>query len=220
MARECGVVHLGCCDYQEAFSLQKKLLKLRIDKKIPDTLVILQHPPVYTIGRKGGRENILVGPDVLCREGITVCETDRGGDITYHGPGQIVGYPILDLNQHGRDVHRLIRLYEEVVIRLLEGYGIHGCRVPEYPGVWVGSEKICAIGIGVSNWVTFHGFALNVNTDLVRFSFITPCGISGKGVTSMERILGGRADEAAVAGELAGIFGRVFDLEMKLCDLD
>lgn len=220
MARECGVVQLGCCDYQEACSLQKKLLKLRIGRKIPDTLVILQHPPVYTIGRKGGRKNILVGPDVLSREGITVCETDRGGDITYHGPGQIVGYPILDLNQHGRDVHRLIRLYEEVVIRLLEGYGIQGCRVPEYPGVWVGSEKICAIGIGVSNWVTFHGFALNVNTNLVHFSFITPCGINGRGVTSMERILGGKADESAVAGELAGIFGRVFDLEMKRYDLD
>ncbi|MFZ5648997.1 MAG: lipoyl(octanoyl) transferase LipB [Bacillota bacterium] len=215
MTRECRVVHLGRCDYREACSLQKQLLRLRIENKIPDTLVLLQHPPVFTIGRKGSRKNILVSAEVLNREGIPVCDTDRGGDVTYHGPGQIVGYPILDLNRHGKDVHRVINLYEEVVIRLLKGYGIQGCRVPEYPGVWVGNEKICAIGIGVSNWVTFHGFAINVNTNMDHFSFITPCGISGKGVTSMERILGGKMDESVVAGELVRIFGHVFDLEMK-----
>lgn len=215
MTRECRVIQLGCCGYQEAFRLQKLLLSRRIARKIPDTLLLLQHPPVYTIGRRGASKNILAGAEVLAREGIQVFETDRGGDITYHGPGQIVGYPILDLNQHGRDVHRVIDLYEEVVINLLKGYGIEGYRLPGHPGVWSGGEKICAIGIGVSNWVAFHGFALNVNINLEHFSFIIPCGIAGRGVTSMEKILGYKVEESAASVELAGIFGRVFKLEMR-----
>lgn len=220
MIRECRVVSLGMCDYQEAYQLQKQLLCRRIGGKIPDTLVLLQHPPVFTIGRKGTRKNILAGNEVLYREGILVYNTDRGGDITYHGPGQIVGYPILDLNLHGRDVHRVINMYEEVVIRLLAGYGLKGSRLTEHPGVWVDHEKICAIGIGISNWVTYHGFALNVNTNLEHFRYIIPCGITGRGVTSMARILGRGVDETSVAGELVRIFGRVFDLQMKYDTLE
>lgn len=215
MTRDCRVVYLGQCDYQEAYQLQKQFLCRRIGGRIPDTLILLQHPPVITVGRKGARRNILVDNEVLHREGIPVYNTDRGGDITYHGPGQIVGYPILDLNQHGRDVHKVIYMFEDVIIGLLAGYGIEGTRSPDYPGVWVGSEKICAIGIAVSNWVTYHGFALNVNTNLTHFSYITPCGISDRGVSSMARLLGGPVDEVKVAEDLVKIFGLVFNLEMK-----
>lgn len=164
MTRDCRVVYLGQCDYQEAYQLQKQFLCRRIGGRIPDTLILLQHSPVITIGRKGTRKNILVDDEVLHREGILVYNTDRGGDITYHGPGQIVGYPILDLNQHGSNVHKVIYMFEDVIIGLLAGYGIGGTRSPDYPGVWVGSEKICTIGIAISNWVTYHGFALNANT--------------------------------------------------------
>lgn len=215
MIRECRVVDLGRCDYQEAYLLQKQLLCRRIGGKIPDTLILLQHPPVFTIGRKGTRKNILVSNEVLYREGILVYNTDRGGDITYHGPGQIVGYPILDLNLHGRDVRRVIKMYEEVIIRLLAYYGLKGSRLLDHPGVWIKHEKVCAIGIGISNWVSYHGFALNVNTNLTHFGYIIPCGITGRGVTSMARILGRDVDEAGVAGELVKLFGQVFDLEMK-----
>lgn len=215
MGRECRVIYLGQCEYREACKLQKQLLCRRIGRRIPDVLLVLQHPPVITIGRKGKRANILADPEVLCREGIMICDTDRGGDITYHGPGQLVVYPILDLNLHGRDVHRVIYLYEEVVIRVLAGYGLESRRLPGYPGVWVGNNKICAVGIGVSNWVTYHGFALNVRTNLAHFDYIRPCGITGRGVTSLGREQAGEVDETVVAGDLVRSFGRVFDLEMK-----
>lgn len=220
MIRECRVVYLGRCEYKEAHLLQKQLLGRRIGQKIPDTLLILQHHPVITLGRRGDRGNILAGGEILQREGIPVYSTDRGGDVTYHGPGQIVGYPVLDLRQHGGDVHRLIQMYEEVIIGLLSGYGLEGGRLAGRPGVWVGDQKICAVGIGISNWVTFHGFALNVNTNLEHFSYITPCGIPGRGVTSMHRLLGREVDETAVADGLVESFGRVFGLEMKRCRLE
>ncbi|MHB8158044.1 MAG: lipoyl(octanoyl) transferase LipB, partial [Desulfocucumaceae bacterium] len=199
MSRKCRVMRLGLCDYQEACQLQKQLLRRRIDKEIPDTLVLLQHPPVFTIGRRGSRGNILVGPDVLGREGIAVYNADRGGDVTYHGPGQLVGYPVMDLSQHGTDVLRIIQSYEEVIIKLLGRYGLLGQRVVDYPGVWVGGEKVCAVGIGVSNWVSYHGFALNINTNLSHFGYIVPCGIKGRGVTSLGKITGKTVDEAGVA---------------------
>ncbi|MFZ5595548.1 MAG: lipoyl(octanoyl) transferase LipB [Bacillota bacterium] len=215
MTRECSVIQLGLFDYREAYLLQKQLLCRRIGKKIPDTLVLLQHPAVITIGRKGSRNNILASPEELCREGILVYDADRGGDITYHGPGQLIAYPILDLSQHIKDVHRVIFMYEEVVIRLLDGYGVEGRRIPGYPGVWVENEKICAIGIGITNWVTYHGFALNVNTNLVHFSYISPCGITEKGVTSLERILGGAVNMDDVERKMVTVFGQVFDLKMN-----
>ncbi|MCL6610120.1 MAG: lipoyl(octanoyl) transferase LipB [Peptococcaceae bacterium] len=215
MTRECRVFYLGRCGYREAYRLQKRLVRRRIGGEIPDTLLLLQHHPVITIGRRGNGGNILAGAEVLEREGIRVHRADRGGDVTYHGPGQVVGYPVLDLNLHGKDVHRVINLYEEVIIRLLARYGLEGSRLSGHPGVWAGNEKICAIGIGVSNWVTYHGFALNVNTNLQHFSYIIPCGISGRGVTSMSRLLGREVDESKVAGDLAEVFGLVFRLEMK-----
>lgn len=213
--RECRVTYLGLCEYQEAYRLQKKILHRRIGGEISDTLLLLQHHQVITVGRRGIWENILTGREVLDREGIRVHHVDRGGDVTYHGPGQIVGYPILDLNLHGRDVHRVVSLYEEVIIRLLARYELKGSRLPGYPGIWVDGEKVCAIGIGISHWVTFHGFALNVNTNLDHFSYITPCGITGRGVTSMSRLLGRTVDEDGVVEEIIRAFGRVFHLAMK-----
>lgn len=214
MARDCLVTKLGLCDYMDAYKIQKQILDQRKNGTIPDTLLLLSHTPVLTIGRRGNRKNILVSDEVLCREGIEVYETDRGGDITYHGPGQIVGYPILDLKQHGRDVHRIINMYEEVIIKLLEYYNLEGTRVQDYPGVWIGNEKVCALGIGISRWVSFHGFALNVNTNLNHFSFIISCGIIGRGVTSMSQALKRRVDETEVIEVLTMIFGKVFSLKM------
>lgn len=215
MRRECRVAYLGRCDYPEAYRLQKMLVSRRIGGEIPDTLLLLQHHPVITTGRKGDGGNILAGSQILRREGIPVYNTDRGGDVTYHGPGQIVGYPVLDLNMHGRDVHRIINMYEDVIISLLKSFGLEGSRLQGYPGVWAGDEKICSIGIGISNWVTYHGFALNVNTNLNHFSYIRPCGISGRGVTSMKELLEREVDEMDVADKLVKVFGRVFGLEMK-----
>jgi len=218
LARECRVLNLlGLYDYNRAYRLQKKLLADRKNKKISDMLILLNHHPVLTIGRKGQISHILAGPEVIAREGIQVCVTDRGGGITYHGPGQLVGYPILDLKQHGRDIRLLIGRYEETVIRLLQLYGLQGERIPEYPGVWVKNEKVCAIGIGVSNWVTYHGFALNITPDISHFSYIIPCGIAGMGVTSMSRLLGGEIDEKKVREQLVDIFGRIFNLKMEYC---
>lgn len=213
MLRECCVIRLGLCDYPEACRLQKDLLSRRISKSIPDTLVILQHPPVFTIGRKGGLDNLLVSPGELARKGIEVHRADRGGDITYHGPGQVVAYPILDLGRHGRDILLAISMYEEAVIRLLAGYGIEGRRIAGCPGVWVGSEKISSVGIGISNWVTYHGFSININNDLEPFSYIYPCGIRDRGVTSLSRALGGEVDEMDVVERLARAFGEVFRLD-------
>ncbi len=215
MKRECRVAYLGLCDYPEADRLQKRLVYRRIGGEIPDTLLLLQHNPVITTGRRGHGGNILAGSEVLLREGIPIYTADRGGDVTYHGPGQIVGYPVLDLNTHGRDVHRVINMYEQVIISLLESFGLEGSRLQGYPGVWAGDKKICAIGIGVRNLVAYHGFALNVNTNLNHFRYIRPCGIQGRGVTSMKGLLGREVDEMAVVDMLVEVFGRVFGLEMK-----
>jgi len=215
MTRRCRILYLGLYDYAKAYTLQKKLVKERIAGKIPDTLLLLSHPPVYTIGRSGSREHILAPDDVLEREGIKVFETDRGGGITYHGPGQLVGYPILNLRRHGSDLHKLLRMYEEVFIRVLAEYGVKANRLDRYPGVWVGQDKICAVGIGVSNWVSYHGWAFNINPDMKYFSYITPCGIRDKGVTSLTGLLGRDIPEFEIMATAAGHFGDVFKLRIE-----
>ncbi|MDF9407972.1 lipoyl(octanoyl) transferase LipB [Pelotomaculum isophthalicicum JI] len=215
MNRWCRVLYLGLCDYLKAYNLQKRLVKERVTGKIPDTLLLLSHPPVYTIGRSGSRKHILAPDYVLEREGIKVYEVDRGGDITYHGPGQLVGYPILNLRQHGSDLHKLLRMYEEVFIRVLAEYGVEAGRLDRYPGVWAGQDKICAVGIGVSNWVSYHGWAFNINPDMKYFSFITPCGIRDKGVTSLTRLLGRDVPEFEIMATVGGHFGDVFNLQIE-----
>lgn len=210
---------LGLVPYAEALDLQKALVEDRKAGRIPDTLLLLQHPHVLTIGVKkdGGRAHILASPEHLQDLGVEVVETGRGGDVTYHGPGQIVGYPIVDLNPDRRDVHVYVRDLEEVMIRVCAAYGIRADRIKGLSGAWVGDEgspggaaKIGAIGVRISRWVTSHGFAFNVNTDLAYFDLIVPCGIADRGVTSLERLTGRRHDMAEVEDRFVEAFTEAF----------
>lgn len=188
-SKACYALRLGLTEFAAASELQNKLVQRRLAGEIPDTVLFLQHQPVITIGAFGGEQNIVVPHSVLKTKGISVVHADRGGDVTYHGPGQLVGYPILDLKDRDRDVHQYVHDLEEVVIRTLDDYSIEAHRDADYPGIWVGQEKICAMGIRVVHWVTKHGFALNINNDLTPFSYINPCGITGRGMTSMRVLL-------------------------------
>lgn len=212
--RDCQVRELGRVDYSRALQLQRELADARKLGRIPDQLLLLEHPHVITLGRNGHLENLLAGEDVLARAGISFYPTDRGGDVTYHGPGQLVGYPILDLRQWKRDVGAYVRGVEQALINTLADFGIAAGRIPKLTGVWVDGRKIAAIGVHISRWVTSHGFALNVNTELSYFHYIVPCGLT-KPVTSMAQ-LGVRAALPEVARTLAGHFGRVFDCEMLM----
>ncbi|HYV30537.1 MAG TPA: lipoyl(octanoyl) transferase LipB, partial [Candidatus Binatia bacterium] len=179
---------------------------------IPDTLLLLEHPHVYTLGRNGKREHLLVPAERLR---APVVETDRGGEVTYHGPAQLVGYPILDLTRHRRDLGWYMGSLEEVFVRVAADFGVRAGRLPGAPGVWVGNDKLVAVGVHVSRWVTSHGFAFNVNTDLSYFRAIVPCGLRDKGVTSIERLLGRRAEMQAAAERVVERFGEVFGMEMR-----
>ena len=185
----CQVYDLGTVDYEKALQLQNKLVSARIAAEIPDTILFLQHPSVLTIGVSGNEEGVIASRDLLAQERIAIFHIDRGGGITYHGPGQLVGYPIIDLRTKGIGPTQYVRHLEEVIIRALATFSITANRDPEYPGVWVGQDEICALGIRVIHWVTMHGFALNVNTDLKYFTYITPCGITDRQATSMSRFL-------------------------------
>jgi lipoyl(octanoyl) transferase len=208
------VRRLGVVPYVEALSMQRALVEDRRADRVPDLLLLLQHPSVITLGvkRDGGRSNILATDQRLAELGITVSETGRGGDVTYHGPGQIVGYPILDLRPDRCDVHRYVRDVEEVMIRACAGYGVHASRIPGLTGAWIGREKIGAIGVRISRWITSHGFAFNVNTDLDYFTLIVPCGISDGGVTSLEKATGRCASipdvEDALVSHFCDVLGR------------
>jgi len=208
------VRRLGVVPYADALALQRSLVEDRRAGRIGDTLLLLEHPPVLTLGVRGdgGRSHILASAESLATRSIEVHEAGRGGDVTYHGPGQIVGYPIIDLNPHRRDVHRYVRDLETVLIRTAGDYGISAHRVDGLTGVWVGDEKLAAIGVRIARWVTSHGFALNVNTYLDHFDLIVPCGIADRGVTSMARLLGRSLDTAEVANRIIEQFTDVFDL--------
>src|SRR5213593_1522669 len=183
---------LGVVPYADALELQRALVEDRRANRVGDLLLLVEHPHVLTLGVRGdgGRGHILVTAEALAARGVEVHETGRGGDVTYHGPGQIVGYPILDLKPDRCDVHRYVRDLEDVLIRTAADFGIGAQRVPGLTGVWVGREKLAAIGVRLSRWITSHGFALNVSTDLEYFNLIVPCGIADRGVTSVERLLG------------------------------
>jgi lipoate-protein ligase B len=211
---EWRLLRLGIVDYVLAYDLQKKILLERIDDKCPDHLILLQHNPVITIGRSGDNKNILASKTLLESFGITVHEIERGGDVTYHGPGQLTGYPIIDLRSYQKDVHWYLRQLEEVIIRFLSDYNIAGKRVSGYTGVWVGDEKIAAIGVAVKRWVTYHGFALNVNPDLSHFKLINPCGITDKEVTSIVKILGHDVSMEEVEDKVVSAFAEVFSVEI------
>jgi lipoyl(octanoyl) transferase len=210
--RSCGWRDLGRMDYGAAFELQRALVDERKRGEIPDQFLIVEHPHTITLGRNGRMENLLAREEVLARAGVAFHPTDRGGDITYHGPGQIVGYPILDLREWKRDVVAYVRALEQVIIDTLADFGLRGGRVPGMTGVWVDGAKITAIGVHISRWVTSHGFALNLSTDLSYFQYIVPCGLV-KPVTSLAA-LGARAPRENVIERLVFHFGRVFDREM------
>jgi lipoyl(octanoyl) transferase len=207
-AAVCQVADLGRIGYARAFEIQRALAERRKRGEIPDQLLFVEHPHVVTMGRNGHDENILSSPEALERAGIEFHQTDRGGDVTYHGPGQIVGYPIFDLREWKRDVVAYVRGLEQVLIEALGEFGIDSGRVDGATGVWTSHGKIAAIGVHISRWVTSHGFALNVDTDLNYFEYIVPCGLT-KPVTSM-RALGSQASRADVISALERRFGHVF----------
>jgi len=201
---------LGLIDYKQAWDLQKEIFDLRLHDEINDTIFLLEHPHTYTLGKVADIEN-LISSDLQLKElGVSVYDIDRGGDITYHGPGQIVGYPIIKLSNWKEDTHQYLRGLEEVIIQTCGEYGVETERNPKYTGVWIGERKIAAIGIKVSRWITMHGFAFNINTDLAYFGGIIPCGIKDKDVTSLKRELGRDIELDEVKDKLIKNFQKIF----------
>lgn len=219
MKKRCILHSAGEVSYEDGLAWQKELVNaLKENGSAPNHLILLEHPPIVTIGRRGTDKNIVADSARLEAEGVKVHYTNRGGDVTYHGPGQIVGYPIMRLGDFAKDVHKYLRAIEEVIISTLHRFGVNGERNKKYTGVWVGGEKIAAIGVAISRWITSHGWALNVNPNMSHFSLIIPCGIQGKGVTSMEKILGREMDINEIKKALAESFAEVFGLDMEECD--
>jgi lipoyl(octanoyl) transferase len=225
------VRQLGLVNYEAATALQQQLFQQTIDQKIhnrrnPDDqtptqnyLLFLEHPPVYTLGKSGDKNNLLVNNTTLQEKGASFFKTNRGGDITFHGPGQLVGYPILDLDCFFTDIHKYLRFLEECIIAILADYDIKASRNKGQTGVWIdvngtNPRKICAMGIRTSRWVTMHGFALNVNTDLSFFDYIIPCGIADKSITSIEKELGAAIDIQEVIKKFKKHFSRIFETDM------
>jgi len=206
------VRRLGVVAYADGLELQRLLVEERKADRVPDTLLLLQHPHVLTVGvKQDGRQHILATPDRLSSLGVDVVETGRGGDVTYHGPGQLVGYPILDLNPDRRDVHKYVRDLEEVMIRVCADYGLAAGRIKDLSGAWIEDEKIGAIGVRISRWITSHGFAFNVTTDVNFFNLIVPCGIADRGVTSLSARLGRAVAMAEVEDRIVVHLSSVFD---------
>jgi lipoate-protein ligase B len=215
MERVCELSWLGLADYQQTWDLQLRLVRERAQDRVPDQLLLLEHPHVFTLGRRGRTANVLSTDEQIVAAGAQLIHSDRGGDVTYHGPGQLVGYPILYLEESERDIPRYVRRLEEAIISTLADFGIDSGREQEFPGVWVGDEKICAIGVKISEWVTLHGFALNVQPDMNYFQHIVPCGIVGKGVTSMERLLPAAPSLREVGERFTLRFSEVFGRSIR-----
>ena len=215
-------VRLGLIDYIKALEIQEKLLSLRQKNLIDDVFLLVEHPPVITVGRSGSYSNIMLSQDKLKSIGVGVYDVSRGGDVTYHGPGQIVGYMIMDLNNQGRDIHSFVGKIGEVFIRLLkEQYNINShMDRSKYTGVWIGEEKITAIGIAVKRWITMHGFSFNVNTDMENFKWIYPCGLKDRGVTSLKQMTGVAQDFEKLNDYVLDYFCQVFDLEPVIRNID
>ena len=211
--RQLEIRSLGLVRYADALQLQRALVEDRRANAVPDLLLLVEHPHVLTLGVRGdgGRSHVLASSETLAARGVEIHEAGRGGDITYHGPGQVVGYPIVDLKPDRCDVHRYVRDLEEVLIRTAAEYGIDAGRVEGLTGVWVGRDKLAAIGVRISRWITSHGFAFNATTDLDYFNLIVPCGIADRGVTSLERLLGRRIERRDVEDRIAAHFCDVFE---------
>ncbi len=202
---------IGLINYKEAWDLQKQVFELRSSGKVSDILFLLEHPHTYTLGKTADKKNLVSSESYLSENSISVYEIDRGGDITYHGPGQIVGYPIISLTDWKQDTHKYLRAIEEVIIKTCTHYGISGSRVQKYTGVWINDRKIAAIGIKVSRWITMHGFAFNINTDLDLFTGIIPCGIADKEVTSLSKETGREININEVKEIITKNFMEVFE---------
>jgi len=209
---------LGLVEYGEAFRLQRAVAAARETGTLPDILITLEHPPVLTLGRRANQANIIAPEEWLRREGVSVYQSTRGGDVTYHGPGQLVGYPILAIRSLGLGAADYVHSLERAIIDLLSRYGIEGRQDPHYIGVWVGDEKVAAIGVAVSGGVSTHGFALNVNPNLAHFRLINPCGITDKGVTSLSMLVSREVDVSEVRPLMVESFGKVFGLKMEAGD--
>lgn len=221
MKPHCHVYDLGKIEYGPAFDLQKQAVRAMLEGKLENTILLVEHPPVFTVGRSGGAENVLVTPEEREQLGITMFDVDRGGDVTYHGPGQLVGYPILHLEPWKNDVRHYVRLLEEVIIRVLADFGITAGRKEGMTGAWVGDEKICAIGVKANRdtahkgFITSHGFAFNIQPDLSHFGYIVPCGITEYGVTSLHQFLGHAPDMQEMKLRWVKAFTEVFDTTVE-----
>ncbi len=214
-ARECLAAFLGCAEYSGTLDLQLRICEAKKEGFEPDVLLLLEHPPTITLGRNGRWHNLLVTDELLQSKGVRRFEADRGGDITFHGPGQLVGYPLLKLETGERDVHRFMWNLEESLIRLLGEFGIEGDRIEKLTGVWVRGGKIAAMGVHISRWITRHGFALNVSTDLSYYDLIVPCGLAGRNVTSMVSILPRRYEIQEVAERYGYHFSQFFGRRVR-----
>lgn len=210
---KCLVAELGTIDYDSALDLQTNLVTLRRESKLPDMLLLLEHPHVYTVGRRVTPSHLILTEEEMKMKGVKLFHSDRGGDITYHGPGQLVGYPILEIGGISM-IRYYMRNLEEVLLRTVHDFGIDADRLPGFPGVWFGLEKLASIGLRVSRGITKHGFALNVSPDLCYFDGIIPCGLNDKGVTSISKILGQDVPLSLVQAQVVKNFGRVFHLQM------
>ncbi len=227
MENSVEIFDIGYSPYHDSWKIQRRLQKQLIDQKlafrndtlhckpVSDSFLLVEHPHVYTLGKSGNSAHLLKSLAELKNIDAEFIENDRGGDITYHGPGQIVGYPILDLDRYFTDVHKYLRYLEEVIIKTCADFGITGGRIEGLTGVWVGDQKICAMGIRCSRWVTMHGFAMNVNTDLSYFNNIVPCGISDKNVTSLSRLLNKKINIQAVKERIISNFAEQFGVNIK-----
>ena len=220
MTNKAYIVDLGLMDYQRAWDLQHQLWSRRVDGDVPDLLLLLEHPHVITLGRRGNRSHLLVSSEVLESMKIPVFHVERGGDVTYHGAGQMVVYPILDLKEYGYRLIRYIGQIEEVILRVLRDFGIQGRRDPLNRGVWVNGDKIASVGVAIKRWVSFHGFSLNYETDLTYFDLIHPCGLEGMKMTSMAKILGEEISRERLSARISFHFKQIFEREWEEKDLE
>jgi lipoyl(octanoyl) transferase len=208
------IIETGITDYHDAWEFQKAVFNQVVENRSQNYLILTEHKPVITIGKTGSLKNLLTEPLHLISKGIKIVEIDRGGDITFHGPGQLIGYPILDLYQFRKDTHWYLRNLEETIIQTLRDFGIQGERIPDLTGVWIQKKKICAIGVKVTRWVTMHGFALNISTNLEYFNHIIPCGIFDHGVTSIVEEIGNIVDQKDVIKSLNHYFADIFGIQI------
>jgi len=220
MNREGYILDLGLIDYKKAWDLQHQLWSKRAEEELPDLLLILEHSHVITLGRRGNRSHLIASPEVLEEMKIPLFHVERGGDVTYHGPGQIVVYPILDLKEYGYRLIRYIGQLEEVILRVLNDFRIQGRRDPLNRGVWVNGEKIASVGVAIKRWVSFHGFSLNYETNLKYFDLINPCGLEGKKMTSMAKILGERISRDRLIKRVCYHFKRIFEMDLEEKNLE